>query len=205
MKTILSLSFALAAFAIAAESAATLPAQRAVTDSAGPKLEGTILSKDADSIQFRRTSDGKQFDLPLAKLSADDQTFIATPKTPTAALPPAGGPLKILFVVPPDAIYPAGARNLPTAAELGNNTEIRTRGKLDNETFIIMDEIAYRHNADGRGLYAQACMNDPKHAQHLVRTFHLLTSPILTQTYPTLLDLNNHATSPDPDRSFLKN
>lgn len=71
-----------------AEPTSTLPTARTVTDTTGRKLEGTILSKDADSIQFRRTSDGKKFDLPLAKLSADDQTFVAglVVKKPTVLL-----------------------------------------------------------------------------------------------------------------------
>lgn len=61
----------------------TLPVARTVIDTAGRGLEGTILSKDADSIRFRRTSDGKDFDLPLAKLTADDQAFIARLAAPT--------------------------------------------------------------------------------------------------------------------------
>lgn len=65
----------------------TLSVSRTITDSAGRKLEGTILTKDAGSIQFRRTSDGKEFDLPLAKLSAEDQTFIAGLITPPVKKP----------------------------------------------------------------------------------------------------------------------
>ena len=55
----------------------TLPAVRTMTAADGRKLEGTILSKDATSIQFRRTTDGKEFMLELSKLSSDDQKFIA--------------------------------------------------------------------------------------------------------------------------------
>ena len=39
----------------------TLPAGRKMTAANGRKLEGTILSKDATSIQFRRANDGKEF------------------------------------------------------------------------------------------------------------------------------------------------
>ena len=56
----------------------TLPAGRKMTAANGRKLEGTILSKDATSIQFRRTTDGKEFTLELSKLSAEDQAFIGT-------------------------------------------------------------------------------------------------------------------------------
>ena len=39
----------------------TLPALRTMTAADGRKLEGTIISRDATSIQFRRTNDGKEF------------------------------------------------------------------------------------------------------------------------------------------------
>ena len=48
-----------------------------MTAADGRKLEGTIFSKDATSLQFRRTNDGKEFMLELNKLSSDDQKFIA--------------------------------------------------------------------------------------------------------------------------------
>ena len=60
----------------------TLPAVRTMTAADGRKLEGTILSKDATSIQFRRTTDGKEFMLELSKLSAQDQAFIDTLHAP---------------------------------------------------------------------------------------------------------------------------
>ena len=59
-----------------------LPAVRTMTAADGRKLEGTILSKDATSIQFRRTTDGKEFTLELSKLSAEDQAFIGTLHAP---------------------------------------------------------------------------------------------------------------------------
>ena len=55
----------------------TLPALRTMTAADARKLEGTILSKDATSIQFRRATDSKEFTLELNKLSSDDQKFIA--------------------------------------------------------------------------------------------------------------------------------
>ena len=60
----------------------TLPAVRKMTAADGRKLEGTILSKDATSIQFRRTNDGKEFMLELSKLSVEDQAFIGTLHAP---------------------------------------------------------------------------------------------------------------------------
>ena len=51
--------------------------KRTLTTADGLKLEGTILSKDVTSIQFRHTTDGKVFMLELNKLSSDDQKFIA--------------------------------------------------------------------------------------------------------------------------------
>ena len=60
----------------------TLPAVRTMTAADGRKLERTILSKDATSIQFRRTTDGKELMLELSKLSAEDQAFIGTLQAP---------------------------------------------------------------------------------------------------------------------------
>ena len=54
----------------------TMPVTHIVTDITGRKLEGTILSKDATTIQFSRASDKKKFNLELNKLSAEDQAFI---------------------------------------------------------------------------------------------------------------------------------
>lgn len=65
----------------------TLPVARTVTDTTGRKLEGTILSKDGTSIKFRRTSDGKEFDLTLDRLSTEDQAFIAGLVTPPVKKP----------------------------------------------------------------------------------------------------------------------
>ena len=45
--------------------AVTLPAIREMTDSAGRKMQVTILSKNPESVKIRRTSDGKEFELPL--------------------------------------------------------------------------------------------------------------------------------------------
>ena len=56
--------------------------KRTLTTADGRKLEGTILSKDVTSIQFRRTTDGKEFMLELSKLSAEDQAFIGTLHAP---------------------------------------------------------------------------------------------------------------------------
>ena len=54
----------------------TMPIVHIVTDIAGRKIEGTILSKDATSIQFSRAIDGKKFSLELSKLSTEDNAFI---------------------------------------------------------------------------------------------------------------------------------
>ena len=63
---------------------ATFPADRAITDSQGRKMEVTLQSKTATSIKFVRKADGKEFDLPLEKLSVEDRTFIATLTNPPA-------------------------------------------------------------------------------------------------------------------------
>lgn len=56
------------------------PAIREITDSTGRKMQVTILSKTAESVKIRRTSDGKEFDFALDKLSEEDQQFVASAK-----------------------------------------------------------------------------------------------------------------------------
>jgi hypothetical protein len=53
-----------------------LPVERSLTDTAGRKIETTILSMTATAIRFRRASDGREFDMPLEKLSPADQDFL---------------------------------------------------------------------------------------------------------------------------------
>lgn len=65
----------------------TLPVQRTLTDTGGRKIDVTITEKAATAIRVRRTSDGKDYDLPLAKLSADDQTFVASVESATPVTP----------------------------------------------------------------------------------------------------------------------
>jgi hypothetical protein len=53
-----------------------LPAKRTLTASDGRALAGTILAIGDGSITFRRNSDGKKFDIPVADLSKADQNYI---------------------------------------------------------------------------------------------------------------------------------
>ena len=68
------------------------PVQRVLTDSAGRKLDATILEKTADSIKCRRTSDNKEFTLQLTNLSADDRKFLAELDKSAVAKPAALAP-----------------------------------------------------------------------------------------------------------------
>jgi hypothetical protein len=54
----------------------SLPLDREITDTAGRKLNGTITAKSETGLKFRRTSDGKEFDIPLDKLSVIDRMFL---------------------------------------------------------------------------------------------------------------------------------
>ncbi len=56
--------------------AVQLPVERSITDKQGRKVSVVILGKSEDSIKFRRTSDGKEYALPIASLSAGDQEFL---------------------------------------------------------------------------------------------------------------------------------
>jgi hypothetical protein len=105
----------------ASSVAKNLPISRTVVDSTGRKLEGTIIGKDADSIQFRRSSDGKEFDLPLAKLSAGDQKFVANLETQAATIhpPSRNKPLRLLYAVPHDAVLVGDFYTLQALEKLG--------------------------------------------------------------------------------------
>lgn len=77
----------------------TLPAEREITDTAGRKMTGTVLSKsdpnagvDTPSIKFRRAADGKEFDIPLEKLSKADIGWLNAPITPVPANKPVETP-----------------------------------------------------------------------------------------------------------------
>jgi hypothetical protein len=52
------------------------PVQRVLTDTAGRKIEATILSKTETGVKFTRNRDGKEFELPIRNLSAEDQRFL---------------------------------------------------------------------------------------------------------------------------------
>ena len=52
-----------------------LPVEHTMTDTTGRKIAATILSKTDTTLKFRRTSDGREFDVPIDKLSPADQKF----------------------------------------------------------------------------------------------------------------------------------
>jgi hypothetical protein len=56
--------------------AVTLPAERTLTSADGRQMAGSVLSKSDSGIKFRRTSDNKEFEIPLDKLSAEDRTWV---------------------------------------------------------------------------------------------------------------------------------
>lgn len=66
-------------------TATGMPVPRTLTSADGRKLEVTLLEKTATAIKAKRASDGVEFTLELAKLSADDQAFIAGLAVPVAA------------------------------------------------------------------------------------------------------------------------
>jgi len=77
-------------------AAATLPVQRTLTDTAGRKMEATLTEKTATTIKGKTVS-GKEFDIPLAKLSPEDQSFIEGLQIAPVAPPKK---LRILLVSP---------------------------------------------------------------------------------------------------------
>ena len=64
-----------------------LPVQRVLTDAAGRKFDATIIEKSATGIKCKRTSDGVEFNIPFAKLSAADRNFLSDLDKPAVAAP----------------------------------------------------------------------------------------------------------------------
>ena len=52
-----------------------LPVEHTMTDTTGRKIAATILSKTDTTLKSRRISDGREFDIPINKLSPADQKF----------------------------------------------------------------------------------------------------------------------------------
>lgn len=68
-----------------------LPIERELTDSTGRKISATILSNTETAIKVRRTIDKKEFEIPAAKLSTEDNKFLndlcKSPVVPKTTLP----------------------------------------------------------------------------------------------------------------------
>lgn len=56
-----------------------LPVARILTNTDGKKIDATVLANDGTKIKIRRTSDGQEFSIDLAKLAQEDQDFLNAP------------------------------------------------------------------------------------------------------------------------------
>lgn len=65
-----------------------LPLNRVITSSDGRAMAGTITAVDGGVIRFRRQSDGRTVDIPLANLSEADKQFVQTWDPPSKELRP---------------------------------------------------------------------------------------------------------------------
>jgi hypothetical protein len=83
MKRLLELALVCLALATAAPSYSqaapvnTMPIPRTLTSTDGRKMDVIITEKTATGIKAKRATDQKEFELELARLSAEDQTFVA--------------------------------------------------------------------------------------------------------------------------------
>ena len=91
-------------------SSQSLPVQRTITSADGRKLDVIITNKTATAIKVKTTA-GKEFTLEIAKLSTDDQTFVAGCKAPAAI------GKKILY-----------ATNFPNVGDVANIEALRNTG-----------------------------------------------------------------------------
>ena len=53
-----------------------LPVERTITDFQGRSVDVTITEKTSEEVKFNRKSDGKEYILPIASLSEEDQIFL---------------------------------------------------------------------------------------------------------------------------------
>ena len=110
----------LPALAIAEETTPVTPTTRTITDSGGRKIEVTIIGTSATGIKAKRTSDGKDFTLELAKLSADDQAFVGALKPTLSENPETEKKtLRVLYAIPPDAALVGDYYNVKALIEMG--------------------------------------------------------------------------------------
>lgn len=56
----------------------TYPFVRTISNKKQVRLEGTVLGKKGQTIMFQRAADGKEFEIPLSTLSADDVFVLAS-------------------------------------------------------------------------------------------------------------------------------
>ena len=117
---ILSAICFLPALAIAEEPTPVTPTTRTITDSGGRKIEVTIIGKSATGIKAKRTSDGKEFSVELAKLSADDQAFVGGLKPTLSGTPETEKKtLRVLYAIPPDAAMVGDYYNVKALTDMG--------------------------------------------------------------------------------------
>ena len=87
--------------ALHAQQPATVP--HTFTSADGRKLTASIIEKTATTVTLRRAEDGKDFILPLERLSAADQAFVkawGTKAAVTAATTSPGGLVKTWMLEP---------------------------------------------------------------------------------------------------------
>ena len=59
-----------------ANTSTEYPIDHELTDAKGRKLEVEIIGRTGDALQFVRKLDGKHYDLPIERLSSEDQDFV---------------------------------------------------------------------------------------------------------------------------------
>ena len=121
----------LPALAVAEETSPVTQTTRTITDSGGRKIEVTILEKSATGIKAKRTSDGKEFTVELAKLSADDQAFVGALKpAPTKNPETEKKTIRVLYAIPPDAALVGDYYNVKNLTEMGYDVTITAERAL---------------------------------------------------------------------------
>ena len=117
---ILFATFCLPALAIAEDTSPVTPTTRTITDTSGRKIEVTIIGKSATGIKATRKSDGKEFAVELAKLSADDQAFVGTLKPALSKNPETvKKTVRVLYAIPPDAALVGDYYNVLALTDMG--------------------------------------------------------------------------------------
>ncbi len=130
----------------ASDNAVTLPVRWTLTDVEGRSLEANVIGRSANSVTLVRVSDGKRFDLPVARLSEGDRKRVA--RLPLVAAPQSSPQESSIYRMRQAALGEAEARIVELRQMLNTtDSQIKKRSytseikRLETERGDLLEEI----------------------------------------------------------------